>query len=80
VSAAGLRYALSPGEPAPAVGSHLAGTLRLDAEIAIPVQGRVVRHLGREIAVALDAPGLDPDVLALLRRRFFREPEDSPSS
>lgn len=76
----GLRYALAPGEPVPAVGSRVAGTLRLDAEIAVPVQGRVMRHLGREIAVALDAPGLDPAFLALLRRRFFREPEDSPSS
>jgi hypothetical protein len=80
VSALGLRYALAPGEPVPTVGSPLAGTLRLDAEIGVPVQGRVVRHLGREIAVALDAPGLDPDFLALLRRRFLREPEDSPSS
>jgi hypothetical protein len=74
VSAMGLRYALAPGEPAPAVGSHVAGTLRLDAELAISVQGKVVRHLGREIAVALEPPGLDPDLLARLRRRFFPEP------
>jgi len=30
----------------------------------------VVRHAGREIAIALDPPGLAADVLALLRRRF----------
>jgi hypothetical protein len=77
VSAMGLRYALAPGEPAPAVGSQLAGTLRLDAELAIPVQGRVVRHVGREIAVALEPPGLDPDLLARLRRRFFPGPQES---
>lgn len=71
VSALGLRYALAPGESAPAVGSQVAGTLRLDAELAIPVQGRVVRHVGREIAVALEPPGLDPDLLARLRGRFF---------
>jgi len=74
VSASGLRYALAPGEPAPAVGSRLAGTLRVDAETSIPVEGRVVRHLGREIAVALDPPGLGPELLAFLRRRFFPEP------
>jgi hypothetical protein len=76
VSAMGLRYALAPGEPAPSVGSHVAGTLRLDAELSIPVQGRVVRHLGREIAVALEPPGLDPDLLARLRQRFFPAAQD----
>jgi hypothetical protein len=37
----------------------------------IEIRGRVVRHLGREIAVAFDPPGLNTAVLALLRRRFF---------
>jgi hypothetical protein len=71
VSATGLRYALAPSERAPAAGSHVAGELRLDAETVIPVRGQVIRHVGREIAVALDPPGLTPDILALLRRRFF---------
>jgi hypothetical protein len=73
VSATGLRYALGPSERAPAVGSHVAGELRLDAETVIPVRGQVIRHVGREIAVALDPPGLTPDILALLRRRYFPE-------
>jgi hypothetical protein len=73
VSATGLRYALAPSERAPAAGSHVAGELRLDAETVIPVRGQVIRHVGREIAVALDPPGLTPDILALLRRRFFPE-------
>jgi hypothetical protein len=30
-----------------------------------------VRHVGREIAIAFDPPGLDQAVLELLRRRFF---------
>jgi hypothetical protein len=80
VSASGLRYALAPGEPAPSVGSRLAGTLRVDAETSIPVEGRVVRHLGREIAVALDPPGLDPELLVFLRRRFFPERESESTS
>jgi len=71
VSATGLRYALAPSERAPAAGSHVAGELRLDADTVIPVRGQVIRHVGREIAVALDPPGLAPDVLALLRRRYF---------
>jgi hypothetical protein len=78
VSATGLRYALSPTERAPAAGSHVAGELRLDSETVIPVRGQVIRHVGREIAVALDPPGLTPDVLALLRRRFFPEGVDAP--
>jgi hypothetical protein len=73
VSATGLRYALAPAERAPAAGSHVAGELRLDAETVIPVRGQVIRHVGREIAVALDPPGLTPDILALLRRRYFPE-------
>jgi hypothetical protein len=79
VSATGLRYALAPSERAPATGSHVAGELRLDAETVIPVRGQVIRHVGREIAVALDPPGLTPDVLALLRRRYFPEGADTPS-
>jgi PilZ domain-containing protein len=77
VSTMGLRYALAPREPVPAVGSRVAGTLRLDAELAIPIEGRVVRHVGREIAVALEPPGLDPGLLARLRRRFLPETQDS---
>jgi hypothetical protein len=73
VSATGLRYALAPSERAPKVGSHVAGELRLDAETVIPVRGHVIRHGGREIAVALDPPGLTPDILALLRQRYFPE-------
>jgi hypothetical protein len=73
VSATGLRYALGPSERAPAPGSHVAGELRLDADTVIPVRGQVIRHVGREIAVALDPPGLTPEVLALLRRRYFPE-------
>ena len=79
VSATGLRYALAPSERAPATGSHVAGELRLDAETVIPVRGQVIRHAGREIAVALDPPGLTPEVLALLRRRYFPEGVDQPS-
>ena len=71
VSATGLRYALAPSERAPATGSHVAGELRLDADTVIPVRGQVIRHVGREIAVALDPPGLTPEILALLRRRYF---------
>ena len=71
VSATGLRYALAPLEQAPATGSRLEGELRLDQETVISVRGRVVRQGAREVAVALDPPGLTPDVLALLRRRFF---------
>jgi PilZ domain len=80
VSATGLRYALAPTERAPAPGSHVEGELRLDTETVIPVRGQVVRHIGREIAVALDPPGLTPEVLALLRRRFFPEGADTPLS
>jgi len=79
VSATGLRYALGPSERAPAAGSHVAGELRLDAETVIPVRGQVIRHVGREIAVALDPPGLTPEVLGLLRRRFFPEGGDQSS-
>ena len=71
VSATGLRYALTRFESAPAIGSRIEGALKLDAETAIEVRGRVVRHVGREVAVAFDPPGLDPAVLELLHRRFF---------
>ena len=71
VSATGLRYALTRSESAPATGSRIEGALQLDAETVIEVRGRVVRHVGREIAVAFDPPGLDPEVLALLHQRFF---------
>ncbi len=79
VSATGLRYALAPSERAPAPGSHVEGELRLDAETVIPVRGKVIRHVGREIAVALDPPGLTPEILALLRRRYFPEGGDLSS-
>ena len=71
VSATGLRYMLTHSESAPAIGSRIEGALQLDAETVIEVCGRVVRHNGREIAVAFDPPGLNPAVLALLRQRFF---------
>jgi hypothetical protein len=76
VSATGLRYALAPSEHAPSPGSRLEGELRLDVDTVIPVRGRVVRQGGREVAVALDAPGLTPDILALLRQRFFPKAGD----
>jgi hypothetical protein len=71
VSTTGLRYSLAPGEAAPATGSRVEGELRLDAEAMIPVCGRVVRHVAREVAVAFDPPGLTPEVMAMLRQRFF---------
>jgi hypothetical protein len=71
VSATGLRYVLTQGESAPATGSRIEGALQVDADTVIEIRGRVVRHLGREIAVAFDPPGLNTAVLALLRRRFF---------
>jgi hypothetical protein len=79
VSATGLRYALAPLESAPAPGSRLEGELRLDQDTVIAVRGRVVRQGGREVAVALDPPGLTSDVLALLRQRFFPTPDQTPS-
>jgi hypothetical protein len=75
VSANGLRYALGPSEHAPSPGSRLEGELRLDVDTVISVRGRVVRHANREVAVALDPPGLTPEILALLRQRFFRTSE-----
>jgi hypothetical protein len=71
VSATGLRYVLPPGERAPAVGSATEGEVRLDADTVITIRGRVVRCTGREVAIALDPPGLAPEMLALLRRRFL---------
>ena len=79
VSATGLRYALAPLEPAPAPGSRLEGELRLDQDTVISVCGRVVRQGGREVAVALDPPGLTADVLAILRQRFFPSGGDASS-
>lgn len=76
VSATGIRYALAPLESAPAPGSRLEGELRLDQDTVIPVRGRVVRQGGREVAVALDPPGLTPDVLSVLRQRFFPTPDE----
>jgi PilZ domain len=71
VSATGLRYMLTHSERAPGAGSRIEGALQLDAETVIDVRGRVVRHIGREIAVAFDPPGLDAQVLAVLHQRFF---------
>ena len=78
VSATGLRYTLNPLESAPATGSRIEGALRVDADTTIEVRGQVVRHKGREIAVAFDPPGLDPELLTLLRQRFF--PEKGPGA
>jgi hypothetical protein len=71
LSAYGLRYALLPGERTPAVGSAIEGDLRLDADTVIAVRGRVVRCMGREVAIALDPPGLSSDLVEALRRRFL---------
>jgi len=71
ISATGLRYTLTAYESAPALGSRIEGALQLDADTAIDVRGRVVRLAGREVAVAFDPPGLDADVLDVLRRRFL---------
>jgi hypothetical protein len=77
VSATGIRYLLRPGEPPPAVGSMLSGEIRLDVDTVIPVRGRVIRHYGREIAVALAPPGLAPELMELLRARYFRDEGES---
>jgi len=71
VSASGLRYQLGPYEQPPAVGDAIAGAVRLDADTVIEIRGRVVRRMGHEVAIALEPPGLHPDVLALLRLRLF---------
>ena len=71
VSASGLRYQVGPYEQPPAVGDAIAGAVRLDAETVIEIRGRVVRRMGHEVAIAFEPPGLHPDILALLRRRFF---------
>ncbi|HEX6104302.1 MAG TPA: hypothetical protein VFZ26_01880, partial [Gemmatimonadales bacterium] len=63
----------------PAPGSRLEGELRLDQDTVISVCGRVVRQGGREVAVALDPPGLAADVLAILRQRFFPSGGDASS-
>jgi len=62
---------LPRSERLPALDSAPEGEVRLDPDTVITIRGRVVRHAGREIAIALDPPGLGPDVLGLLRRRFF---------
>jgi len=66
--ATGLRYVLPRSERLPALDSATEGEVRLDPDTVITIRGRVVRHSGREIAIALDPPDLGPDVLALLRR------------
>jgi hypothetical protein len=71
LSAGGLRYILLPGERTPAVGSAIEGDLRLDYETVITIRGRVVRCMGREVAIALDPPGLSSDLVEALRRRFL---------
>jgi hypothetical protein len=73
VSATGLRYVVGPNERAPVLGGPVEGALQIDAETVIEVRGRVIRRMGREVAVALEPPGLQPEVLAILRRRFFPE-------
>jgi len=71
LSATGIRYVLWPGELAPTVGSAIQGEVRLDPDAVIAVRGRVVRCVGREVAIALDPPGLGYDMLELLRRRLL---------
>jgi len=73
ISATGLRYVVGPNERPPELGGSVEGAVQLDAETVIEVRGRVVRRMGREVAVALDPPGLEPEVMAILRRRFFPE-------
>jgi hypothetical protein len=73
VSATGLRYLLAPSDPAPPRGSMVEGGLRLDAQTVIEVRGMVVRQVGREVALALEPPGLAPEIIELVRRRFFPE-------
>jgi len=71
LSAHGLRYALLPGERTPAAGSAIEGDVRLDADTVITIRGRVVRCMGREVAIALDPPGLSSDLVEAIRRRFL---------
>jgi PilZ domain len=73
ISATGLRYVVGPNERPPELGGSVEGAVQLDAETVIEVRGRVVRRMGREVAVALDPPGLEPEVMTILRRRFFPE-------
>ena len=49
---------LPRGERLPALDSVPEGEVRLDPDTVITIRGRVVRHAGREIAIALDPPGL----------------------
>jgi hypothetical protein len=78
ISATGLRYLLSAGEQVPALGSVTGGDLRLDSDTVIRLRGRVVRCTGREVAITLDPPGLAPDTLELLRRRFLGSSSVAP--
>jgi PilZ domain-containing protein len=71
VSATGLRYQLTRFESAPAVGSRIGGALRVDADTVIEVRGRVARHVGREVAIVFDPPGLEQAVLEMLHQRFL---------
>jgi hypothetical protein len=71
ISATGLRYVVGPNERPPAMGGPVEGAVQLDADTVIEVRGRVIRRMGREVAVALEPPGLRPEVLTMLRRRFF---------
>jgi hypothetical protein len=73
ISATGLRYVVGPNERPPAMGGPVEGAVQLDADTVIEVRGRVIRRMGREVAVALEPPGLRPEVLTMLRRRFFPE-------
>ena len=78
MSAGGLRYQVGPYEQPPAIGDAIAGAVRIDADTVIEIRGRVVRRMGHEVAIALEPPGLHPDVLALLRLRFFPGAGQSP--
>jgi hypothetical protein len=71
LSPSGLRYVLLPGERTPPIGSAVEGDVRLDPETLITIRGRVVRCLAREVAIALDPPGLSSDLVEALRRRFL---------
>jgi hypothetical protein len=73
ISATGLRYVVGPNERPPAMGGPVEGAVQLDADTVIEVRGRVIRRIGREVAVALEPPGIRPEVLTMLRRRFFPE-------
>jgi hypothetical protein len=79
VSVGGLRYQVGINERMPTVGEVIAGAVRLDADTTIEIRGRVIRRMGQEVAIALEAPGLPPELVELLRHRFFPGAR-SPSS